>query len=394
MRPSTTTSRNSDALPRANRRSMASTGMIWSRSRRSRSMVTKSAGAPGTSSPVPGAPVAFRPLATARAKKFGARPGALEAEAAVDHLHQPHLAQHVVVLVERQPIDADRDGAAALVRGGDRREAGAQMQVGTEIGDDARAGGGDHLDLVGPGVDAMRQRQPLRQEADVAEIANDAFREMLVGPGALIDGLQQMHVDAPAGQRRILGDRLQQRLRAPLHAGRAKLHVDLGTRDRRGDRVRQLDIGFRRHRRADEQLLDRLAIVAGETGQHRFTIAVHDRILVAHRKRKRDADTDVGRRARDRPGLLDQRHGAARAGVMDHHRRAAGPRRTRQRGGRGQIGIDRRAERGAQDPAFQRHAERAERGRGRPRVVVGVDEGREARGSAGRMRAALPRKSR
>ena len=128
------------------------------------------------------------------------------------HLHQPHLAQHVVVLVERQPVDADRDGAAAFVRGGDRREAGAQMQIGGEIGDDARAGGGDHLDLVGAGMDAMRQRQPLRQEADVAEVADDTVRKMLVRPGALIDGLQQMHVDAAAGLRGILRDRLQQRL--------------------------------------------------------------------------------------------------------------------------------------------------------------------------------------
>jgi hypothetical protein len=41
--------------------------------------------------------------------------------------------------VERQPVDADRDAAAALLRGGDRREAGEQMQVGAEVGDNARA---------------------------------------------------------------------------------------------------------------------------------------------------------------------------------------------------------------------------------------------------------------
>ena len=84
--------------------------------------------------------------------------------------------------------------------------------IGTEIGDDARAGGRDHLDFVGAGVDAMRQRQPLRQEADVAEVADDTVRKMLVRPGALIDGLQQMHVDAAAGLRGVLRDRLQQRL--------------------------------------------------------------------------------------------------------------------------------------------------------------------------------------
>ena len=75
-------------------------------------------------------------------------------------LHQAHLADHVVVLVEREAVDADRDGAAACVRGGDGGEAGMQMQVGGEIGDDPRAGGGDDLELVGAGVDAMGQRQP------------------------------------------------------------------------------------------------------------------------------------------------------------------------------------------------------------------------------------------
>ncbi len=85
------------------------------------------------------------------------------------------------------------------------------MHIGREIGDDARAGGRDHLDLVGAGVDAMRQRQPLRQEADVLEIADDTIRKMPVRPAALIDRLQQMHVDAPPGLRGVLGYRLQQR---------------------------------------------------------------------------------------------------------------------------------------------------------------------------------------
>ena len=99
-------------------------------------------------------------------KEFGTAPGSPEAEPAVHHLHQQHLAQDVIILVQRQPVDADRDGAAALVCGRDRRETGAQVQIGAEISDDTRAGRCDHLDFVRPGVDAMRQRQPLRQEAD------------------------------------------------------------------------------------------------------------------------------------------------------------------------------------------------------------------------------------
>ena len=162
-------------------------------------------------------------------------------------------------------------------------------------------------------MDAMRQRQPLRQEADIMEIADDPIRKVLIRPGTLIDGLQQMHVDAPPGLRGILRDRLQQRLRAPLHAGRTKLHVDLGSRYRSGNSVCQFDVGSRRHRGPDKQLFDRLAIVTGKTGQQRRFIAIYDRILIAHRKRERDADTDVRRGARDSLGFLDQRHRAARA---------------------------------------------------------------------------------
>ena len=40
------------------------------------------------------------------------------------HLHQPHLAQDIIVLVERQAVDADRDGATTAMRGRDRRQAG------------------------------------------------------------------------------------------------------------------------------------------------------------------------------------------------------------------------------------------------------------------------------
>jgi hypothetical protein len=74
----------------------------------------------------PGAPVAARPLRIVRPKKLGPGPGALEAEAAMGQLHQPHFSDHVVIFIERQSVDADRDGAAALVRGRDRREAGVQ----------------------------------------------------------------------------------------------------------------------------------------------------------------------------------------------------------------------------------------------------------------------------
>ena len=100
------------------------------------------------------------------------------------------------------------------------------------------------------------------------------------------------------------GRRPKRTVYAITDAGRTELHVHLRPRDGRGNRVRQLDIGFRRHRRADEHLLNRAAIVFGEAGENRFFIAIHDRILVPDGKRERDADADVGRRARNRAGLV------------------------------------------------------------------------------------------
>ncbi|MEY9237066.1 hypothetical protein ABIF78_009389 [Bradyrhizobium japonicum] len=296
------------------------------------------------------------------------------------HLHQPHLAQDVVVLVQRQPVDADRDGAATFACGGDRGEPRAQMHVRAEIGDDARAGGCDHLQLIGTSVDAVRQRQPLREEADIAQPTHHV-RKVLVGPGALIDGLQQMHVNAAARLRRVLRHRLQQRLRTPLHAGGSKLHVDHRAGDGGGNRIGQLDIGLRRHRRADEEVFDGLAVVTGEAGENRLGIAINDRILVPHREGKCHADADIGCRPRNRLGFIEQRHRPARAGVVHHHRRATSPGGTCQCGGRGQIGIDGRTERGAQDPAFEGHADRPEGRRGRARMVMGVDEGRNDEGA-------------
>ena len=262
------------------------------------------------------------------------------------------------------------------------------MHVRAEIGDDARAGGRDHLELVRTGVDAMRQRQPLREEADVAQPAHHV-RKMLIGPGALIHGLQQMHVDAAAGSLRIFRHCLQQRLRAPLHAGGPELHIDHRASDRRGNGVGQFDIGLWRHRRADKEILDGLTVVAGKSGENRFGVAIDDRILVAHGQREGDADADVGCSPRDRLGFIEDGHRSARSCVVNHHRRAAGLRRPRQRGGRGQVGIDRRAQCGPQDPAFQGHTDRAEGRRGRAGMIMRVDEGGNDEGA----RADGPRSS-
>ena len=122
VRPSTTTSRTSEALPRVHESCSGSTAMMASRSKRSRWRVTKSA-APGASSPGPG-PRAAWPLRMARP---GIR-GPVRSKPSRHGRLRKELADHVTVLVKRGPVDADRDGAAASARGviGRGRNAGAR----------------------------------------------------------------------------------------------------------------------------------------------------------------------------------------------------------------------------------------------------------------------------
>jgi len=189
----------------------------------------------------------------ARLKNSGRVQVRLKPKAAMGKLHNRIFADHIVIFIEpparRRPTAMPQPHWCAAAIGA-RPE--CRCKVGTEVGDNARAGRSDDLKLVGPGVDAMGQRQPFCQQADIAEIMDDAIGKMFVGISALIDGLQQMHVDAAAGQRRILGNRLQQRPRAPLHPGRPQIahrsSVLISPRRWR----RQLEIVARRHRRLDE----------------------------------------------------------------------------------------------------------------------------------------------
>ena len=121
----------------------------------------KSAGAPGVQCLLI---LALRSLADRceqRREKFRDRSSSCEAQSAMGKLYEPHLTDRIVILIERQAIDADGDRTAASMRVSNRCEAGVEMQIGAEIGDDACTGGGDHVELVRPRMNAMRERQPV-----------------------------------------------------------------------------------------------------------------------------------------------------------------------------------------------------------------------------------------
>jgi len=66
----------------------------------------------------------------------------------------------------------------------------------------ARAGGRDHLDFIRSRVKCNAQRQSLRQKPVSRSSETMPSGKLASAPGALIDGLQAVHVEAPAGQRR------------------------------------------------------------------------------------------------------------------------------------------------------------------------------------------------
>ena len=139
------------------------------------------------------------------------------------------------------------------------------------------------------------------------------------------------------------------------------------------------DSGGRRKR-----WLDFLARLRRQRLQDRLRGPIHQRIAVAHRDGKSDAHADVAGGARDLGHLGRQIGQSLDAGVMHHDGAGAAERAARQRHGGGEIGIDRRQQRQIGNPGFERLAGPAiGRGRGDAGVVVGVGQRRQRQQAPG-----------
>ena len=310
----------------------------------------------------------------------------------MQQMRQPHLAQRIVVLVERRAVEAERHAAAALHHLLERRDARPQMQVRAGVDRDRRATRGDQFQLVGPRPGAMGERQPRAEEADPVEEFQDPAGIVGVEPRALGAGLQQMHVDAAAGALRRVRDRLQKLVRAPLHRLRAVLHVEHRIGRGLGHRIDQCDLLLDRKRRAQIPLLDLRAGLRRKRGEDRLRRPVNQRVAVAHRHRKADPHADIARRARDLGHLGRQIGQALDAGVVHHDGRRAAERAARQRHRAREIRIDRRQQRQIGDPGFQRLARAAiGRGRGDAGMIVGVGQRRQRQQAPGGCRPAPAR---
>ena len=293
-------------------------------------------------------------------------------------MSEPHLAHDVIVFVERGGVDPERHPATAPDRLADRCDPARQMQVRARVGRDHGAGGRDRVELVGACGDAMGQRQPRREKAKRAEPFDNAFGIGAVGEGALSARLQEMHVHAPAGGARSLGDRCEKRVRAPLRTVGAELHGEGRALDRLGNRLDPVDLFLDARQGAEEGRSDGVARGVGQRVKERSMVAVDERIAVAHEDREGHAHADLVRRASNRARLLDRRHGPVEARVMRHDRARPAARRPAESRERAKIGVDRRHRGEAEEPGLERLAGRAERSRRqRPAMIVCIGERRQ-----------------
>jgi hypothetical protein len=147
------------------------------------------------------------------------------APAGVQGFEQPQLAQRVVVLVEGASAEAHGNAHTGRDHGAHRGDPRLEMEVRRGVDRDPHAMRGEHLQFVGPWPGRMRHGQPGREQADVGEMAHHALRMGPVGPVALVASLQQVHVHEPPGFGRAVRYAFEQRLAAPVHGSRAKLHI-------------------------------------------------------------------------------------------------------------------------------------------------------------------------
>ena len=199
----------------------------------------------------------------------------------------------------------------------------------------------------------MGERQPRRQKAEFFEPRGEAFAIVRVSERALIAGLEEMHVDAPAGSRGGVGNAAEQFVRTPLRAVGAELHSESRTLDGRGDCFDARDLLLRGWLRRAEARVKSGSRGFRQAVERRLGGAVNEGIAIAHEHGERYAHADFARGAGEDAGLADGIIGRVKARVVRHHRAGAAARGAAERGERAEIGIDRRHRRQSDQPKFQ-----------------------------------------
>ena len=252
---------------------------------------------------------------------------------------QAQLAQHVVIVVEGEPVEAEPEPQVAGHEIRDRRLPGAEAQVGAGVDRDGHAPLGQQFAFAAPQPHAVRQREPWRQEADTVEPGEVFPLVFAVGPFALVAGLQAVHVQAPAGAGGFLGRRLEQPARHESVAVGPELDLDRGILARVCRRMDERHLVLQRRRCERPLPSDRLAVRAAGLFEEALVAAVGEPAAVAQRHDEGEADADVARRPAGRLDLFEAVEGLRHVAV--HRRGDAGARHAREGDGVDHVGIDR-----------------------------------------------------
>ena len=288
-------------------------------------------------------------------------------------IEQPQFPECVVIVVQRQGVDPDRELHAAPDKLRDRRHARTEPQVRTGIERDRHAAFRQEFALLRPQPDAMGQGQARRQQAQRVQMRNETARKAGIGPGALTPRFLTMHVDAPAGLGRGFGNAGEQVVRRPFQAVGTELDVDGSGFAVPRNFADHRDLLLRRWQGPRPARPQNLAVCFVQEAEDGVVLPVAQAMAVDHGNDESDGQADIAGRPAHRFCLIDEPIGALRHVAM-HGRRHAGARHTGERCRCEQVGIDRRMERGgARQPDLQGIVQRTvcETAQSPP-VIVGV----------------------
>ena len=300
---------------------------------------------------------------------------------AVEPEREPHLLEHVAVVVDARLVETEPHADPRLQESVHRRDAAAEAEVRARIAADHHAALRGPLDVPRREPDPVPQREARPEEPEALEVLRRGAARAPARVLALIGGLVEMHVHSDLVPGRALPEGSQRLIGAPVEVGGRQLDADpigavlpaslpeapeevelIVQRDRL-PRQERGDAGREVRRQAPHELLVRLVREAVLVAEHVGVGDSHADVLVRLDDAVGDFPHPRGRRA---PPAVDVLHGGD-AG-LEHLE-----------GGveRVQVRIDGPRAKPAREPQLERQVRRPELERGEPDVVVGVHEARE-----------------
>ncbi len=280
-----------------------------------------------------------------------------DARHAVGAQHQPHFLQHVTVVIDAGFIKADRGVDSLGLEVIERRDAGAQPEIGGTVVTHACAGLRHAVDVCLAEPDAVAERQMRPEHIEAVDVLHRCAFAAPPGIFLLHRGLEQMHVHRHFVFPRGLRQRGQGLVGAPVQVrGRElDLHPGLGIvagvhRFEHAHRVIETEL------EPPEPALHRVLQLPGQARDECLVGLIDEPVLVAHRVAVRHPHADILVGADDLVGLGFHLAGRARHPAVDVlHGGDAGSDHLERRIERVEVDIEIARHHAGDEPQFQRH---------------------------------------